>query len=298
VPKNPSHRQRLRRPEQLLRAFSYEFARCRNQDVRVLAVGPKYIHGDGYVTVPHSLVPPQIRNLHIDQGMVVIGGQGFFRGLGYATIVGSEKSDATGFVLMGPMWHAEPTIKRFLAIAAESGAVALERGLVNAVGAGYPQVLWVATVFQSLFGSDWLFPMVVDGNETAFQFHPLMASVEAWKRLIAGSSVTTSTLEVHELAPNAESQHLQSTEATVTEQIPFELSATKKLILKALIELHAVDTTHAVSCPTLAQHMKMAADTRLRGELADLRSLQLLGGAKGERGYWLTAAGLKAAQAG
>ena len=102
--------------------------------------------------------------------------------------------------------------------------------------------------------------------------------------------------------PTAESAATQGTNVHPVEGEPdtggdsgFDLSDTKRLILKAIFELGAVEKQQNVSCPQTATKVKMNPDARLRSELADLRTLKLLGGKKGQRGYWLTPAGIREA---
>ncbi|MFN0018636.1 MAG: hypothetical protein ACKVP0_10275 [Pirellulaceae bacterium] len=75
-----------------------------------------------------------------------------------------------------------------------------------------------------------------------------------------------------------------------------ELSSTKCLILLAVQQLKAMDETTKITCPEIGKKVGMDPDARLRSELAALRDLKLLGGAKGTRGYWLTHAGVDVAQ--
>ena len=103
--------------------------------------------------------------------------------------------------------------------------------------------------------------------------------------------------------PTAESAATQETNVHPVEGEPdtggdsgFDLSATKRLILKAIFELGALDEQQNVSCPKTATKVKMNPDARLRSELANLRTLKLLGGKKGQRGYWLTPTGIREAQ--
>lgn len=72
-----------------------------------------------------------------------------------------------------------------------------------------------------------------------------------------------------------------------------DLSITKCMILQAVKELGAKCEESKVGCAAIARQTKMAPDARLRTELAALRELQLLGGDKGTRGYWLTTVGLR-----
>ncbi len=81
------------------------------------------------------------------------------------------------------------------------------------------------------------------------------------------------------------------------EQSPLELSETKRLILRAILDLKAAGESSKVTCPQVSAKVKMEPDARLRSELADLRTLRLLGGKKGQRGYWLTDAGIREARA-
>ncbi|MCC6493490.1 MAG: hypothetical protein IT424_10760 [Pirellulales bacterium] len=77
---------------------------------------------------------------------------------------------------------------------------------------------------------------------------------------------------------------------------PKDLSTTRKLILEAILDIGAVDETNKVSAPQIAEKLRGLTDKRLREELAVLRTLKLLGGSKGARGYWLTPAGTQCAR--
>lgn len=74
-----------------------------------------------------------------------------------------------------------------------------------------------------------------------------------------------------------------------------ELSMTTRLILRAVVSLGATDELKKVGAIEIARESKMDCDARLRGELATPRDLQLLGGPKGVRGYWLTPFGVQQA---
>ena len=81
-------------------------------------------------------------------------------------------------------------------------------------------------------------------------------------------------------------------ESAFTTRTLLDLSNTKMLLLRTVFELGAMSSDKKVTGSDIARCSKMPADQRLRSELAALRDLKLLGGQKGERGYWLTATAL------
>lgn len=109
---------------------------------------------------------------------------------------------------------------------------------------------------------------------------------KAWKKML--------TRPVQRAPEKPISPHTEESSSAMasTTIAPKDLSDTKKLILRAVLELRATDEQSKVFAPQIAEKMGIAADNRLREELAFLRSFQLLGGQKGSRGYWLTKTGL------
>ena len=91
-----------------------------------------------------------------------------------------------------------------------------------------------------------------------------------------------------------EEQSKQVTESSVSgSEDRLDLSATKQLILRAVLDLGATKPKNKLSSAAIGTKAKLHPDARLRIELAALRDLKLLGGEKGSRGYWLTQAGVR-----
>jgi len=67
-----------------------------------------------------------------------------------------------------------------------------------------------------------------------------------------------------------------------------DLSVFNKLIVKTVHSEKAHDENTAINGESIAEKMKSPLDSRLRSELSHLRSQGWLGGAKGQRGYWLS----------
>ena len=82
--------------------------------------------------------------------------------------------------------------------------------------------------------------------------------------------------------PVVHSPHVVDSEETIR-----QLSVRKKLILKAVFELGAKDSKTTVTGKKISSQVKLENDADFRNELSMLRSLGLLGGQKGERGYSL-----------
>jgi hypothetical protein len=97
-------------------------------------------------------------------------------------------------------------------------------------------------------------------------------------------------------AEEAQLENERPTPPPVDEIAVHDLSQTKKLVIKTVWNLQATHDGNCVSAGKIAETLGVVADTRIRNELAALRDLNLLGGKKGARGYWLTDAGVRAAK--
>jgi len=90
--------------------------------------------------------------------------------------------------------------------------------------------------------------------------------------------------------------HRAASSSPIGSEDRHDLSETKLLILRGLLEMGATKESKKITCPMIAKKTKMGAGTRLRNELAALRDLNLLGGAKRTIGYWLTDDGIREAK--
>lgn len=110
---------------------------------------------------------------------------------------------------------------------------------------------------------------------------------KAWKRVLDRSG------HAHSNPSKSPNKEPATNEQATT--VPKDLSATKMLVLRTVMELGATEEVKKVSAPQILEKLKGIADNRLREALSNLRELKLLGGAKGAQGYWLTKSGLKVA---
>jgi hypothetical protein len=75
--------------------------------------------------------------------------------------------------------------------------------------------------------------------------------------------------------------------STDTKEKLENLGTVKLIILKGLLDCGAVGSENSIPASLLAQKIKMENDSTLKSHLSWLRDLRLVGGAKGQRGYWI-----------
>jgi hypothetical protein len=109
------------------------------------------------------------------------------------------------------------------------------------------------------------------------------------------SAIKTSTKKGSNATTTAQTTP-DTTASTTASLILKDLGTTKKLLLRAVLKLGAIEKTKFVYGWKIAKFMGINADSRFRGEISDLRPLKLLGGDKGSQGYWLTPIGLECAR--
>jgi hypothetical protein len=74
----------------------------------------------------------------------------------------------------------------------------------------------------------------------------------------------------------------------VSDEHRVEPTETQKIILKALFACDAISEEKRVRAPQISELTRLDDDSRLRGDLSNLRKFKYLGGKAGSRGYWAT----------
>jgi hypothetical protein len=111
----------------------------------------------------------------------------------------------------------------------------------------------------------------------------------------ASVSITSSLVMLRSTLRHKHSRVNSSTIESHFSVLPLVVRSNTKSQHQTVMALGATEEVKKVSAPQILDRLKGIADNRLRAELSSLRELQLLGGAKGTQGYWLTQSGLEVA---
>ena len=179
----------IRLAEKSLRQFMYAFSKLGSTHLRIAAVvGGQYVGPSGAVSVPRTMIPAGGPNtLYIGGvGTVRVGREHHFYGLGSAALARPDVEPVpVGFFLFGPR-SDQNVVDSFRKLASRAGAVVLASDFdPGVISVDDPLIYWTLCVFRGLLGTDWIRKLELSPGEEAHFFHPLSASIQTWKQLLA-----------------------------------------------------------------------------------------------------------------